>query len=94
MQHYPGRNLSHKESVKMAEVLQNIYKNIRFCTDSKAAINSLSSVYTTSRIVPQYQKSLVDYGYYRYLIYWSKHFKLQLLWIPGHIVVAGNLISK
>ena len=56
-------------------------KDIRILTDSKAAISSLTGVYTTSRIVQECRLSLEEI---------ARHSLVTLTWVPGHGDIYGN----
>ena len=58
-----------------------LHRNIHILTDSKAAINSLVNVYTTSKIVQECRASLEEI---------ARHSSVTLIWVPGHRDIDGN----
>jgi ribonuclease HI len=53
-------------------------------SDSQAAIKAPGNQWTTSKLV---------WGSHQSLLQLAKHNRVQLIWLPGHQVIAGNKMA-
>ena len=73
-----------KTAVQWIQYMDISNKDIRIFTDSKAALSSLSGVYTTSKIVRECRMSLEEI---------ASHSNVTLTWVPGHRDIYGNCVA-
>jgi ribonuclease HI len=59
-------------------------RNIYIFSDSRAAITALNNFQINSKSVWDYHQSLVKL---------AEHNRIQLLWVPGHMGIDGNVMA-